>query len=108
MRKPPEIFTTAARISRLRHTKSTERAQAGGVGGGVESEKREALIWLSRAFRLPERSGEQFLDGLLAVLTDRPGSGAGEVRGRDQRPLRSIDGHPRFAVPPQPALLFLI
>src|SRR5438876_3899862 len=59
MRKPPEIVTTAARISRLRHTKSTERAQAGGVDGGVESEKREALIWLSRAFRVPERPGHQ-------------------------------------------------
>src|SRR5436309_8331354 len=67
MRKPPEIATTAARISRLRHTKSTERAQAGGVDGGVESEKREALIWLSRAFRVPERPGHQLYTRMRSI-----------------------------------------
>src|SRR2546425_7573283 len=50
IRKPPDIATMTARIKRTRQRRSTARTQAGREGGGVESEKREALIWLSRAF----------------------------------------------------------
>ena len=55
----------------------------------------------------PSQTLLELLDGLLAVLMDGPGSGAGEVRVRDQRP-RSIGGFPFIAAPPEPEVLFLV